>query len=234
MGTQKGILASKTEYKLLFIGNSATYVYDLPATLAFLCAEKGINVTQKQIVTGGNTLESHSADPTVFEEIAKGYDAVIIQENGNSVITEEARKKSLESCEKIGDAVKKSGAVFCFYVRPPYGMDLGGLKSFDQCKLFDDHFTPFANENNVSCVYVNRAFAYSIDKLNYNLWGEDNGHLNTYGAYLAVCTFYAGLFGKTATELGIGYGLPEADAKSLQRVADKIALEGVIPWEING
>ena len=224
------ILTDKTEYKLLFIGNSATYVHDIPATLAMLCQKKGITITQKQIVPGGRTLEQHAADPEVFSEIAKGYDAVFIQENGNCIITAEEREKSLAACKKIGDAVKASGGSFCLYVRPPYGIDLGDYKNFDQCKLFDEHFTPFAEEYGASCVYVNRAFAYAIKNCDYNLWGEDNAHTSVYGAYLAVCTFYTALFGESAVGLEAAYGIPECDAKQLQQLADKISLESVIPW----
>ncbi|MBE6691950.1 MAG: hypothetical protein E7586_01285 [Ruminococcaceae bacterium] len=228
--TPKGILPEKSEYKLLFIGNSATYVHDIPATLASLCQKKGITITQYQIVPGGCTLEQHAANPQVFAEIEKGYDAVFIQENGNSIVSETERIKSLDACKKIGEAVNKTGAKFCYYVRPPYGIDLGGYKNFDQCKLFDDHFTPAAKAYNASCVYVNRAFAYAIKNLNYNLWGEDNAHTSTHGAYLAVCTFYATLFGESATTLGSAYGLPLAEAEELQKAADKIAFENVIPW----
>ena len=224
-------LPEKTSYNLLFIGNSATYVNDIPANLAKVCKEKGITITQKQIVPGGRTLEQHSNDPALFTEIAKGYDAVFIQENGNSIVSEAERAKSLKAIEKIGKAVHESGAKFYFYVRPPYGKDLAGIKNFDQCKVVDDHFTPAAEEYEASCVYVNRAFAYAIKNCGGNLWGSDNAHTNTRGGYLAVCTFYATLFGKSATELDILFNLPEAEAKELQKAADKIALEGVIPWQ---
>ena len=223
-------LPEKASYKFLFIGNSATYVNDIPATLAALCAKKGITITQKQIVPGGSTLEQHAASAEVLAEIAKGYDAVFIQENGNSIVSDAERAKSRAAIKKLGDAVHASGALFFFYVRPPYGKDLAGYKNFDQCKVFDDHFTPAAEECDAHCVYVNRAFAYAIKHLNYNLWGDDNAHTNTHGAYLAVCTFYATLFGKSATELDVAYGLPAADAKALQEAADKIALEGILPW----
>ena len=224
-------LPEKAFYKFLFIGNSATYVNDIPATLAALCAKKGITITQKQIVPGGSTLEQHAANAQVLAEIAKGYDAVFIQENGNSIVSEAERAKSRAAIKKLGDAVHAGGALFFFYVRPPYGKDLAGYKNFDQCKVFDDHFTPAAEKYDAHCVYVNRAFAYAIKHLNYNLWGDDNAHTNTHGAYLAVCTFYATLFGKSATELEPAYGLPAADAKALQEAADKIAIEGILPWE---
>ena len=227
----EAILPEKTTYKLLFIGNSATYVNDIPATLASLCAKKGITIVQKQIVPGGRTLEEHSNDPAVYTEIAKGYDAVFLQENGTMLTNDPSREKSLAAIEKIGKAVHESGAKFCFYVRPPYGKDLGGYVNFDQCRIFDEHFTPAAEKYDAHCVYVNRAFAYAIKNCGANLWGSDNAHTNTRGAYLAVCTFYATLFGKSATELDTAYGLAESEAKTLQEAADKIAIEGVIPWE---
>ena len=64
---------------------------------------------------------------------------------------------------------------------------------------------------------------------NFGLWGPDNAHTSVYGGYLADCVFFATLFGASATILDAN-GLPEEDARILQEIADKIALEGVIPW----
>jgi len=216
---------------LLFIGNSATYVNDLPATLVSLCENQGIHITQKQVVKGGCFLKSHAENPIVYEEIAKGYDAVFFQENGSAMTTEEEREKSLEGCKKLVDAARKAGSQCWFYVRPPYGNNLAKYNSFDQCILFDKHFTSAARQWNVECAYINRAFAAAIKHRNISLWGPDNAHTGAQGAYLAVCTFYASLFGRTATELNTAYGISQEDAAVLQQIADKVALEGIIPWE---
>ena len=216
---------------LLFIGNSATYVNDLPATLVSLCENQGIHITQKQVVKGGCFLKSYAENPIVYEEIAKGYDAVFFQENGSAMTTEEEREKSLEGCKKLVDAARKAGSQCWFYVRPPYGNNLAKYNSFDQCILFDKHFTSAARQWNVECAYINRAFAAAIKHRNISLWGPDNAHTGAQGAYLAVCTFYASLFGRTATELNTAYGISQEDAAVLQQIADKVALEGIIPWE---
>ena len=63
------------------------------------------------------------------------------------------------------------------------------------------------------------------------MWGPDNAHTGVQGAYLAVCTFYASIFGRTATELNTAYGISQEAAAVLQKIADQIALEGIIPWE---
>ena len=212
-------------YRFLFIGNSATYVHDLPATLAELCKEKGIAIHQKQIVYGGRMLEQHAADTAVFEEIGKGYHAVFLQENGNAMTTPEARERSLAAVGKLSDAVHQSGAKLFFYVRPPYGINLAGLDSLAQCELFDAHFTPAAEKEGATCVYVNRAFAHAKRHLPYDLWGPDHAHISTHGAYLAVCTFYATLFGRSATELGIAYDLPAEEATAIQKATDEMLKE---------
>ena len=216
---------------LLFVGNSATFVNDLPATLVSLCKEQGIEITQKQMVAGGRFLKAHAEDPAVLEEISKGYDVVFFQDNGKAMITEEEKEKSLEGCKKLVDAAKKAGSQCWFYVRPPYGNNLAGIESYDQCILFDKHFTPAARQWDVKCAYINRAFAVAIRQYHIPVWGPDNAHTSIQGAYLAVCTFYASLFGRSATELNTAYGISQEDAIVLQKIADKIALDGIIPWE---
>ena len=226
----RGMTMEKQRH-FLFIGNSATYVNDIPGMLAALCGKMGIQITQKQIAFGGRFLKHHAEDPAVIAEIAKGYDAVFLQENGNAMLTEEARAASEAACKKLVGAAHQAGSRCYFYVRPPYEKPLGSYHCFEQCALFDDHFTPMAEQWGVRCVYVNRAFAYAIKHHGMILWGEDHAHTNTCGAYLAVCSFYASIFGRSATELDNGYNIPKQEAALLQKIADKIALEGVIPWK---
>ena len=217
--------------RFLFVGNSATYVNDLPAMLVSLCEKKGIDITQKQLVKGGYFLKQHAEDSAVFDEISKGYDLVFLQENGHAMTSPEACSASLAAGRKLADAVRKAGSACWIYVRPPYGHDLASINHFDQCILFDNHFTPAAREWGARCVYINRAFAYAIKYCNLPLWGPDNAHLGIHGAYLAVCTFYATLFGRSASELDTAYDLPEQDAEILRQIADKIARDGIVPWE---
>ena len=61
--------------KILFIGNSATYVHDIPETLARLATQAGHPLEAKRIVKGGWRLCQHAqAGSRALEEIEKGYD----------------------------------------------------------------------------------------------------------------------------------------------------------------
>lgn len=211
---------------LLFIGNSATYVHEIPQTLAKLCAEQGYNVTTSQLTPGGYMLSQHADENTehgqkVLAEIAKGYDIVFLQDNGNCISSEEKRNACHDACQKLAKAVKESGAKLYFYVRPPYKKLLCGLDAFKQCQQFDVLFNELAAEFGAECVHVNRAFAYAIKNLDFDLWCEDQGHTSERGAYLAVCTFFAKIFNRSATCLN-ACALPADDAKALQQAADKV------------
>ena len=221
--------------KALFIGNSATYVNEIPKTLSRLAKAVGYTIETEQITPGGCELFRHadlSAEhgQKVFAEIAKGYDIVFLQDNGNCVSTDEKRANCIDASRRLCNAIKKSGARACFYVRPPYGTVKAERNPFEQCVAFDELFGEIARENGAECVYVNRAFAYAIKHLPYELWGDDHAHTGKFGAYLIVYTFFATLFGVSATLLDAN-GLDESDARELQNAADRIVFDGVIPWD---
>lgn len=220
--------------KVLFIGNSATYVHDIPQTLCRLAEGAGYHMEVTSVVKGGYELSQHANAETahgkkVSDQIRKGYDVVFLQDNGNCVTSEEKRDAAKIASESLHEAIRASGGETFFYVRPPYGTDHAGRTPFEQCVAFDDLFGEIAEVLGIVCAYVNRAFAYAMTHLPFDLWGPDHAHTSERGAYLAVCVFFATLFGTSSTVLDAN-DLPIEDAHALQAVADKIALESFLPW----
>lgn len=220
--------------KILFIGNSATYVHEIPQTLQWLAGQSGHPIEIGQITPGGCELAMHANAETehgqrVLREIAKGYDVVFLQDNGNCISCEEKREACIRACRELSARVWESGGVPYLYVRPPYGRDAFGRSPWEQCVSFDALFTEIGRENGAVCAYVNRAFAYAMKNLPYELWGEDHAHTSPHGAYLAVCVFYTTLFGTSAMGLSPN-GLSTVEALMLRNVANKIVLEQYCPW----
>src|SRR4051794_25194805 len=60
-GAELPAVASRPQLRLLFIGNSYTYVYDVPGILRRIAATAGTGPTvlTEQIVVGGATLQRH-------------------------------------------------------------------------------------------------------------------------------------------------------------------------------
>lgn len=210
--------------RFLFIGNSATYVHDIPETLARLATDAGFPTESVRIVKGGWCLSQHAADGSrALAEIGNGYDLVVLQDNGNCVSSDEKSSACINACEVLSSKAIESGAKVAYYVRPPYGYEAFGRTPVEQCRAFDELFTEIARKNGAICAYVNRAFEYAIENTDIRLWGDDNGHTSEAGAYLAVCVHFAAIFGKSATildENGI------ENAKVLQEIADKIVFGG--------
>ena len=210
--------------RILFIGNSATYVHDIPETLASLAAAAGFPTECVRIVKGGWKLSQHAESGSrALEEIEKGYDIVVLQDNGNCVENDERRAASAAAIEILGKAARDSGAKVYYYVRPPYGYEAFGRDPIEQCREFDRFFTEIAEREGAVCVYVNRAFEYAIENTDIRLWGDDNAHTSEAGAYLAVCVHFATIFERSATMLDEN-GIK--NAKELQEIADKIVFGG--------
>lgn len=206
--------------RILFIGNSATYVHDIPEKLARLATDAGFPTECVRVVKGGWCLSQH-AEPgsRALTEIEKGYDIVVLQDNGNCVSSDEKREACISACDLLSKKAIESGAKVCYYVRPPYGYEAFGRTPLEQCRAFDELFSDIASKNGATCAYVNRAFAYAIENTDIRLWGDDNAHTSEQGAYLAVCVIFSSIFGKSAILLD-GNGIE--NAKELQKIADKI------------
>ena len=220
--------------RLLFIGNSATYVHDIPGTLCRLAGAAGYPMEAASVTKGGYTLTQHAASDSdhgksVLAAIQKGWDVVFLQDNGNCVSSPEMEDASRGACRTLIAAIRDTGAVPSIYVRPPYGKENAGRSPFEQCIAFDRLFCSIAAENDAKTVFVNRAFALAMHSTDLPLWGPDNGHTSEQGAYLAVCTFFSALTGVSSSVLGTN-GLDSEEARTLQNIADAISLEKRIPW----
>lgn len=79
-------LRGSTE-RVLFVGNSLTYVGNVPAVYSALAEANGHSTTSDMIVRGGATLSQRVADGSVKNALSQGnYTAMVIQERGGDLI----------------------------------------------------------------------------------------------------------------------------------------------------
>src|SRR3989344_7408694 len=68
-------------FKVLFIGNSYTYVNNLPQVLADIANAMGDTLTHDSSTPGGYTLNLHTSNATTLSKInAQTWDFVVLQE----------------------------------------------------------------------------------------------------------------------------------------------------------
>ena len=227
--------AAQQGLRVLFIGNSATYTHELPQMLQTLARKAGYDITTDSYAKSGYELSRYLEDGNVnktplLNKIATGFDIVFLQDNSECALSEEKGDLSWDAHEALNQAIRAAGGETYMYIRPPSGKDKSGLNSFAQCREYDKFFGSISAAIGAENAYVNRAFAYAIENTSYNLWGSDNAHVSEYGAYLAVCVFFATLYDTSSSVLDSNGIIPDADAMILQDIADKIVLDGYLPW----
>lgn len=86
--------------RVLFVGNSLTYVGNLPAVLEALAAANGKSITTQMLVRGGATLSDRVSDGSVRKLLgAAHYDFVVLQERGGDVLCFNVDRAKRSVCE---------------------------------------------------------------------------------------------------------------------------------------
>jgi proteasome lid subunit RPN8/RPN11 len=88
---------------VLFVGNSLTYVGNLPAVFSALAEANGRPMASDMIVKGGATLAQRVADGSVEKALEdRQYTALVLQERGGDLMC----SFSAEPCEQSRQAIK--------------------------------------------------------------------------------------------------------------------------------
>ncbi len=108
--------ANEPPLKVLFIGNSYTYVNDLPSLIVGLAdAAGGQKIQADQCVSGGYTLEQHVGGKKAIEKIRQQHwDMVVLQENSLQPILN--RESMHRYAQVLDEEIKKQGAKTVFYL----------------------------------------------------------------------------------------------------------------------
>jgi hypothetical protein len=201
--------------RVLFIGNSYTYVNDLPKMLAALArAGNQRPVVYERETPGGYTLEKHWKDGKAVKKIAAAkWDYVVLQEQSLRPLVE--RQRMFEYAAKLGGAINKQQARTLLF--QTWARQDAPQKQADLSKAYLD----LGKELKGRVAPVGMAWERALKadpKL--VLHSADKSHPGKAGTYLAACVFYATIFGKSPEGLpgDIG-GLSDAAARRLQVIA---------------
>jgi hypothetical protein len=221
-------MADEKPLKVLFIGNSYTYVNDLPGILVALAdAAGGRKVVTDQETPGGCSFEKHVKDGKAATKIHKEkWDVVVLQDHSLSAVTNRALMR--ECAGKLHEEVKKSGARSVFY------LTWARQKKPEMQDALNEAYFGIAKDLGAVVAPVGMAWRRAMkDDPNLVLHSADGSHPAPAESYLAACVFYATLLdkspvglpaevkkgNKTLVKLDLGL------AKRLQEVAWKTVLE---------
>ncbi|MGA3244837.1 MAG: SGNH/GDSL hydrolase family protein [Bacteroidota bacterium] len=218
--------------RVLFIGNSYTYYYDLPDLFGELSKAAGKNVEVQMSVGGGYSLEFHrSLQTTLNTLMSRPWNYVVLQEQSIYPTIEFYRQNSMYPAARSLDSLirlrggktvffmtwgRKDGGMLCI---APYCSTL--FRDFAQMQdTIDAAYAAIANELSALLCPVGMAWKLALqENPSAPLWEDDGSHPSAAGSYLAACTFYALLYGSSPEGLTYFGGLSQFQATTYQRLA---------------
>jgi len=209
--------------RVLFIGNSYTFVNDLPGLTVALADASGQSPRleiDSQLV-GGATLEQHWNDGVAVQKIRQGnWDFVVLQEQSMRPIIDS--KKMNEYARLFNDEIRKVDAIPLYYLT-------WARKAFpDTQKNLTLSYMKIAQETKAEVAGVGIAWDRSLRRNpTLVLHDADGSHPNPTGSYLAACVFYAAIFNRSPEGLppqlsvngSMIVNLNPNDAQQLQTIA---------------
>jgi hypothetical protein len=223
----------KTE---MFIGNSFFYYNNgMPSQVSLL--EKAADPEHKNeyrttmVTIGGSGFDWHDVESyfrpnaigsyefddqnnVVFQNRDKIYDAAVMMDCSQCPIHPKLKSVFTEYAKKDADIVRSHGATPIFFMSWAYS------DKPEMTAQLAEAYTVAGNANNALVIPAGLAFAKARQKQpELNLYQPDKRHPTLPGTYLAACTTFAALTGRSPVGNSYHAGLDEPTAKFLQEIA---------------
>jgi hypothetical protein len=223
--------------RVLFIGNSYTYVNDMPVMFKNLSASLGRTVYTDMSAPGGYSLEQHLTNPETLLKISAGnWNYVVLQEQSQMPTIEYYRYFSTyPAARKLDSIIKSYNSNTMFFMT--WGRRYGGIQCIDtSCSppfvnfshmqdSLSAAYMMITNELNASICQAGNVWRRSVNTdSSVVLWDSDFSHPSIAGTYLTACAFYSKIF--HTSSIGSNYygGLPSVTAQYLQTIASNYVL----------
>lgn len=238
---------SQLKKEVLFVGNSYTYVNDLPNMVKQIALSFGDTLVHESSTPGGYSFNVHSTNTQTLNKInQQQWDYVVLQAQSQepSLSPGYVNTNVLPAAQILIDAIesnslcteplffmtwgRKFGDASNCVAYPPVCTYLG-MQERLRTRYLDMTFT-----HDASCSPVGMAWKKSIEiDSTLNLYSSDNSHPSIYGSYLAACTFYSSIFKKSA--VGSTYwpnAIDSASAYILQQIGSSTVLDSLRVWNV--
>ena len=202
-------LSAQTDAKpirVLFIGNSYTYVNNLPKLVEAMgnVQTSGPRIQTEAFLSGGKTLKWHWEQAKALEMIRQGgWDFVVLQEHSTlgklfpagSAPEINDPADYFEFAAKFHEEIQKTGAktlLYATWARDGYP---------EQQRRLDDAFA--LNARKLGAFVIPAGLAWTVAKMEYpsiRLHTPDRSHPTMAGSYLNALIFYQCLTGKTVPD----------------------------------
>jgi hypothetical protein len=213
---------------VLFIGNSLTYVNDLPEMVRALALASGDTLRIGMVANPDWSLEDHWTGGAARPAIQRGWDVVVLQQGPSSL--PESRVLLIDSARRFADEIRAAGGAPAFYAVWPM------RSRFDDFDRASESYRLAAREVDGTLLPAGEAWraAWRADP-DLPLYSPDGLHPTVTGTYAAALVIYAKILGRSPVgapstlhlRTGAVVRIDPAVAAVLQRAAQEaISAEG--------
>jgi len=231
---------------VLFLGNSYTYVNDLPIMLSSIATSTGDSLIYQSNAPGGYSLQGHSTNQVSLGLIQQGgWDYMVLQE--------QSQKPSWPISQVMNEVYPYAKALCnTFYNNNPCSKPLffmtWGRKNGDASNcaswppvcsyegmdsLLNLRYRMLADSNKAYVSPVGAVWHFIRDNYsNIELYSSDESHPSLEGSYAAACTFYSLVFQKDPMGITDNYGIDPDVAQNIRLAAKLIAFDSLQKWNV--
>ena len=190
---------------VLFIGNSYTHMNDLYKIYTNLSVSKGKAVSADTLAVSGSSLMEHTLRSNTYKKIqSKNWDYVFIQGYSRELSYDSVRisKETIPYAQQLIDSIKQYNPCVNIYFYMTWGYAEGFTDS-----IAGDTYEGMQERIQKGYLQLSKATgSYPIAPVGMVwqeirkrypevlLYAEDKAHPNTYGSYIAACTFYSCIY----------------------------------------
>jgi len=215
---------------ILFIGNSFTFVNDLPKMLESLAAGAGAELSTTSVLRGGAYLHQF-ADPE--HDLGKQLAEIYPTKDWNFIVLQDQSFNPANKPDDFLNSVKtlceqmNGKAKFLFYSTWAYRdqtekLAKTGMTYSEMLTALTASYRKAADIHHGIHVPVGDAFALSTaEHSEIDLYTADNYHPSSCGTYLAACLFYQTITGKSSADLSVPEGVTAEQGSALRAIAER-------------
>lgn len=223
--------------RILWIGNSYTFVNNLPKLVQRIASTNGVKLSYVSSTVGGAYMADHVKRAPLLNELKSGgWDYVVIQEQSanpakpTALVQTDVYPYAKELVQLIRKGSPKAHIIFYM----TWGHKSGNQEGVANYPLDDDYegmqervkttYLEMAYQNDAWCAPVGMVWKKVRDERpNLVLYNQDQSHPSELGSYLAANVFFTTIYQKPYQTDFLGGQTPEV-AEYIQQLAQKTVL----------
>jgi hypothetical protein len=242
------ILFAQQHQKLnvLFLGNSYTYVNNLPQLISDIAMANGDTLVFDSYCPGGKTFQGHCSDAASISKInAQAWSHVVLQAQSQepSFSPLQVNAQTLPYAIKLDSMIQVNNACTETVFYETWGRKNGDSPN---CGFYPPVCTYTGMQNRLRSSYklfadtthaimspAGEAWRKSITlNPSLELYNSDQSHPSLEGSYLTACVFYEVLFHKSVLTNTYTAGIATGTVSFLQQIAHNVVNDSLITWNI--